>query len=77
MPRVRRSPTSSSAGSGGRSSNGQSIELCESWYFVGMKNLVEGRSDLALRAFRECVATNAIDTPACSSAAAEIAASDR
>ena len=57
--------------------DGQAIELCEAWYFVGLKNLLDGSREHALRAFRKCLETEAIETPACASAAAEIAVLER
>lgn len=58
-------------------SNGQRTGLCEAWYFVGIKRLVEGNREPALFAFRRSAGTRAIDTPAWSSAMAEIAGSER
>jgi membrane associated rhomboid family serine protease/tetratricopeptide (TPR) repeat protein len=57
--------------------NGQNLGRCEAWYFVGMKHQVDGDREGASSAFRKCLETNAIDTPAWSSARAELAAAKR
>lgn len=60
-----------------RSGNGQQIELCDAWYFVGVKALVDGDAELARSAFEEALDTHAIDTPLYASAQVEIAQLER
>jgi hypothetical protein len=60
-----------------RSSNGQPLELCEAWFFVGAKAHVDGDDELARWAFQKALATRAIDTPLYASARVDLADLER
>ncbi len=61
----------------GESTNGQTIELCDAWYFIGVKALLDGEDDRAKWALQRAINTRKIETPMFASAAVELAELER